>query len=54
MSHFKRIPVTLLPLLLVLAGLVAVVAGVHLLAGLAWSLIAGGAAAVVVGLVADV
>ena len=54
MSHFKRIPITLLPILLVLAGCAAALSGVYLLTGLAVTLVAGGVAAALVGLIVDV
>ena len=53
-SHFKRIPITLLPILLVLAGCAAALSGVYLLTGLPVTLVAGGAVAALVGLIVDV
>lgn len=54
MRLLRRIPSVVLPLVLVLAGGSAALAGVYLLAGLAPTLVVGGAAAVVAGLVVDV
>lgn len=54
MSHFKRIPVAFLPVLLVLVGFAAALSGVYLLAGLPVTLLVGGVAAVIVGLFVDV
>lgn len=54
MSHFKRIPITLLPLVLVLLGVAAVLAGAYLLTGLAVTLVVGGTLAVAAGLLVDV
>lgn len=53
-SHFKRIPVAFLPVLLVLVGFAAALSGVYLLAGLPVTLLVGGVAAVIVGLFVDV
>lgn len=53
MSHFKQIPAPLLLLALVLAGAASVLAGVHMLWGLAPTLILGGVVAVAVGLLVD-
>ncbi len=54
MNHIKRIPLAVLPILLVVAGAGAVVVGVHLLFGLAFALIVGGILAAVAGLLVDV
>lgn len=54
MKHIRRFPVAVLPVLAVLGGLAAAVAGVYLLLGLAAALIAGGATAVAGGLLVDV
>jgi hypothetical protein len=54
MSHFKQIPVALLLLLLVLIGVIAAIAGVYLLQGLAVALIVGGVTAAATGLLVDV
>lgn len=54
MSHFKQIPVALLPFALILLGVTAVLAGVYLLLGPASALVVGGIAAVTAGLLVDV
>lgn len=54
MSHFKRVPVSLLPISLVVGGVVATLAGAYLLFGLAVTLLVGGPAAVAAGLLVDV
>lgn len=54
MTRIKRLPAWILVLLLVLAGAAAALAGVYLLVGLAPTLIAGGVAAVLVGLLVDI
>lgn len=61
MTRLKRIPVTVVPVLAVLAGFVCAIAGLYLLAELVLSgsgagvaLLAGGVALVVSGLVVDV
>lgn len=53
MSHFKRIPVAVVPILLVLLGLGAALAGCYLLLGLAPALILGGITSAAVGLLVD-
>jgi hypothetical protein len=53
MTHVKRIPPVVLTILLVLGGLAAVLAGVYMLAGLAVTLLAGGAAVMAAGLLVD-
>jgi len=53
-SHFKQIPPVALTAALVLVGLAAILTGVYLLAGLAVTLLAGGAAAMAAGLLVDV
>jgi hypothetical protein len=54
MSHFKRVPVSLLPILLVVGGVAAALTGSYLLCGLAATLLVGGVAAVAAGLLVDV
>jgi hypothetical protein len=54
MSHFKHIPVALLPLALLLLGVAAVLAGAYLLTGLAVTLVVGGIVAAAAGLLVDV
>lgn len=54
MTRLKQIPVTVLSALLVLAGYVAIVAGVHLLWGAPVALIVGGVIATAAGLLVDV
>lgn len=54
MSLVKRPSVAVLMILLVLAGAATALCGVYLLLGLAWTLVVGGAAAVALGLLADV
>lgn len=54
MSHFKQIPVALLPLFLTLVGVGAVVTGVYLIWGVAVALIVGGTVGAATGLLVDV
>lgn len=54
MSLLKRPSAALLMVLLVLVGLASALAGVYLMAGLAWTLVVGGTALVAFGLLADV
>lgn len=54
MSLLKRPSPAVLMVLLVLLGAGCALAGVFLLAGLAWTLIVGGVAAVALGALADV
>lgn len=54
MTRIKRLPDWILPVLLILGGLAAALAGVYLLVGLAPTLIAGGVAAVLAGLLVDI
>ncbi len=54
MSHFKQIPVALLPALLALGGVAAIVLGVHLIWGAPVALIVGGVIAAATGLLVDV
>lgn len=49
-----RFPVTVLPVLAVLAGFGLAVVGLYLLAGLEWTLLASGVVLVAGGLVVDV
>ena len=53
MKHIRRIPLAVIPVFFVLAGLAAVIAGVYLLAGLPVALIAGGCLSTAGGLLAD-
>jgi len=53
MTRLKRIPPVVLPILLVVLGLGAALAGAYLLFGLPVTLIAGGVASVAVGLLVD-
>lgn len=52
-TRFRSLPVTVLPVLAVLAGLGCAAAGLFMLAGLAWTLLAGGIVLVAGGLVVD-
>lgn len=54
MKHIRRIPLAAVPVLAVLAGLAAIVAGVYLLFGLPVALIAAGCLATAGGLLVDV
>lgn len=54
MKHLRRIPPVALSALLVLVGAGTALAGVYLLFGLAPTLVVGGVAAVVVGLLVDI
>lgn len=54
MTKPRRLPTVLVPVVLVTGGLVVLLAGVYLLAGLPSTMIVGGAVATTFGLLVDV